>query len=409
MAKKKEPTLDDNLLSIGDVVDDTKPKKEKKVKTKSKTEIKDDLADIIKNDINKTFKDEGFTVAYFLDGTDDTPADVVGWVSTGNDVLDMMISNRRGGGLPVGRLIEYNGLEGTGKTLFCASSLAETQKIGGLPVFIDSESSISPDFMRALGIQFEGDNKLVYIQLDTVEDAFATVDNIIRTVRENAEVDKIVTIVLDSLAGLSTKVEMEDDFDQAGYATQKAIIISKAMRKLTNMIAREKILFIFTNQLRTKMNVQFGDPWTTSGGKAPAYHSSVRIRLKNTGYIKDGNKKVVGINVEAKIIKNRMGPPMKVCKFDVYFDSGIDNIGCIRDYLKEHKVLNGTKAKFTYTDKETGEKIEFSNAEFVSMMALPEFKEKMMKELERLIIDEYKPRDLTSNDELTLSDEEDEE
>lgn len=552
MAKKKNEdtqSSEDNLLSISDLMNDD-PKRKKEKKLKSKNEIKDDLADIIKNDINSPFKKEGFTVAYFLDGTDNTPADITDWVSTGNDVLDMMISNRRGGGLPVGRLVEYNGLEGTGKTLFCASTLAETQKKGGIPVFIDSESSISPDFMRALGINFEGSNKLIYVQLDTVEDAFATIDNIIRTVRENTDINKIVTIVLDSLAGLSTKVEMEDDFDQAGYATQKAIIISKAMRKLTNMIAREKILFIFTNQLRTRLNVSFGDPYcvdpystkvkisyeinfeldkceeltlyelaerflgindfktpavydmtnmkikvlsknletgedeyksiksfvvkqqvnkyytdgklkgtenhriidennneiflkdhpefniinekmdvvdievqdnanyyangrlnhnTTSGGKAPAYHSSVRIRLKSIGYLKDTNKKTVGITVEAKVIKNRMGPPMKSCKFDIYFDSGIDNIGCIRDYLKEHGILKGTKAKFTYTDKDTNEKIEFSNAEFIKMMELPEFKEKMMKELELLIVDEYKPRDLTINDELTVSTETEEE
>lgn len=145
---------------------------------------------------------------------------------------------------------------------------------------------------------------------------------------------------------------------------------------------------------------------TTSGGKAPAYHSSVRIRLKNTGYLKDSNKKTVGITVEAKVIKNRMGPPMKACKFDIYFDSGIDNTGCIRDYLKEHNILKGTKAKFSYTDSETGEKVDFSNAEFIKMMELPEFKEKMMKELEKLIIDEYKPRDLATNDDLSVSDEE---
>lgn len=276
MAKKKneEVQSEDNLLSISEMMnDESKPKKEKK--SKSKLEIKDDLADIIKNDINSTFKKEGFTVAYFLDGTDSTPADVTDWISTGNDVLDMMISNRRNGGLPVGRLIEYNGLESTGKSLFCASSLVETQKKGGIPVFIDSESSISPDFMKALGINFEGNSKLIYVQLDTVEDAFATIDNIIRTVRENIGVNKIVTIVLDSLAGLSTKVEMEDDFDQAGYATQKAIIISKAMRKLTNMIAREKILFIFTNQLRQKLNIMFGDPWCLN-----PYTTKVKIRYK---------------------------------------------------------------------------------------------------------------------------------
>ncbi len=372
-------------------------------KSKDKTTIKDDLAAIIKKDVNDIFqKAQGFTAAYFLDGTDENPANVTDWVSTGCDVMDMMISNRRNGGLPVGRIVEYNGLEGTGKTLACAAVLSSTQEKGGFPVFIDSESSISVEFMEALGIKISGENRIIYIQLDTVEDAFATVDNIIRVVRENSNKDKIVTIVLDSLAGLSTKVEMEDDFDQAGFATQKAIIISKAMRKLTNMIAREKVLFVFTNQLRTKLGVMFGDPYTTSGGKAPAFHSSVRVRLKNTGQIKDANKKIIGMEAQAKIIKNRIGPPMKICSFNIFFDSGIDNDGCTLSTLKDYKVITGTKVRFVFTDSDTGEKIEFSETEFRTRMKTePDFKEKMLNELSKYIIDKYKPRDLAEEIEVT--------
>lgn len=143
---------------------------------------------------------------------------------------------------------------------------------------------------------------------------------------------------------------------------------------------------------------------TTSGGKAPAFHSSVRLRLKHIGAIKDTNKKIIGIKVDAKIIKNRIGPPLKTCSLEVYFKSGIDNDGCTLNTLKEYKVLSGTKRKYIYTDSETKEKIEFTDSEFRKMMFnSPDFKEKMLDELSKVLIDKYKPKDIEL---LSITDEE---
>ena len=160
-----------------------------------------------------------------------------------------------------------------------AHALVSTQKKNGLAVYIDTESSVSSEFLQAIGINIDN---MLYVHLETVEDVFDTIETIVTKIRESDK-DRLVTILVDSLAAASTKVEMDADFDKDGWATAKAIIISKAMRKITNLIARQKVCLIFTNQLRQKLGVMFGDPWTTSGGKALPFHASTRIRLKNLG------------------------------------------------------------------------------------------------------------------------------
>ena len=243
--------------------------------------VRDELSTILADNLNKKFKSQ-HKVAYYLDGSEQTPTDLDEWVSTGSEMLDLAISNRTNGGLPVGRICEITGLEGSGKSLVAAHSIADTQKRGGLGVYIDTENALNQEFLAAIGVDLK---KMLYVPLETVEDIFEAVDSIIDSVRKSDK-KKLVTIVVDSVAGASTKVEISADYDQAGYATQKAIIISKAMRKITNLIGRERITLIFTNQLRTRMGVSFGDPWTTSGGKAIAFHSSCRIRLKQMGQLK---------------------------------------------------------------------------------------------------------------------------
>ena len=221
---------------------------------------KDELAGVIASELNKQFKHQ--QVAYFLDG-EDTPTDVVGWVSSGSSLLDLCIANKPDGGFAIGRITELNGLEGSGKSLIGAHALADTQRQGGIGVYIDTESAVSKEFLGAIGIDTEN---MLYVHLETVEEVFDTIETIVTKIRESDK-DRLVTILVDSLAAASTKVEMDADFDKDGWATAKAIIISKAMRKITQMIAREKVCLIFTNQLRQKLGVMFGDPWTTSGGK----------------------------------------------------------------------------------------------------------------------------------------------
>ena len=334
---------------------------------KSKAEVTDDLGIMLADTLNKKFKSQANKIAYFLEGDDDAPVHVKEFISTGSSILDVAISNRKNGGIPVGKLTELTGLEGSGKSLLAAHILANTQKKGGLAIFIDTENAVPPDFFTALGIDLK---KMLYVPMDTVEDIFDTIESIVEKVR-SSDKNKLVTIVVDSVAGASTKQEMEADFDKDGYATAKAIIISKAMRKITNYIGRERICLIFTNQLRTKMGVRFGDPWTTSGGKAIGFHSSVRIRLKNTGNITaklNGKDQIVGMQTKAHIFKNRLGPPQRVCDYEVFFASGIDDYSSWLGVMKDYSLITQSGAWYTYVNKLTGEELKFQSKQFKTML-----------------------------------------
>ena len=337
---------------------------------------KDELAGIIADELNKTFKHQ--KVAYFLRDGEGSPTDVTDWISTGSTMLDLAISNKPNGGVAVGRITELNGLEGSGKSLIGSHLLASTQKKDGIAVYIDTESAVSPEFLDAIGVDTES---MLYVHLETVEEVFETIETIITKIRESDN-DKLVTILVDSLAAASTKVEMDADFDKDGWATAKAIIISKAMRKVTQMVARQRVALVFTNQLRQKLGVMFGDPWTTSGGKALPFHASTRVRFKNMGQIKDSSKKnTIGIKIKGQVIKNRLGPPMRTAEFPLYFDTGIDDYGSWLTVMKEHKLLKQGGAWYTiqHVDTETGELIKeykFQSKEFETLMdETPELKE----------------------------------
>jgi recombination protein RecA len=319
--------------------------------------VNDVLADTLADSLNKKFKDT--KVAYFLDGSDSTPTDIKDFISTGSSMLDLAISNKPNGGIAVGRITEINGLESSGKSLLGAHILAETQKKGGVAVYIDTETSVSQEFMEVIGLDL---NKMLYLHLETVEDIFEAIEEIVTKVRESDK-DRCVTILVDSLAAASTKVELEADFDKDGWATAKAIIISKAMRKITQMIGRERVALVFTNQLRQKLGVMFGDPWTTSGGKALPFHSSTRIRLKNMGQIKDSGKNVLGMKCRAQIIKNRLGPPLRHADYDMYFDRGIDNYGAWLTVLKEHKLVKVGGSWYTLIDH-NGNEVKFQSKDW---------------------------------------------
>jgi|TARA_R100001230_G_C5674541_1_gene179902 recombination protein RecA len=324
---------------------------------------RDDLANVLADSLNKKFKD--FKVAYFLDGSEDTPTDLTEWISTGSSVLDLAIANRPNGGIPVGRITEITGMEASGKSLLSAHLLANTQKQGGTAVYIDTENAMNEEFLRAIGIDV---SKMLYIQLETVEDIFEVMETIILKARESDK-DKLVTIVVDSVAAATTKVEQSADYDKDGWSTGKAIVMSKAMRKITNLIGRQRIACVFTNQLRQKLGVMFGDPWTTSGGKALQFHASCRLRLKAAGQIKakvNGKEQVIGIKTKAVVVKNRMGPPLRTAEFNIFFESGVDDIGGWLQVLKDYKLVTVSGAWYTYKDPETGEEIKFQSKDFES-------------------------------------------
>lgn len=364
-----------------------------KDKKETKTVDSEELASLLVDSLNKKFKD--YKVAYFL--TEDAPANVNEWISTGSSTLDLVISNRKHGGIPVGRITEITGLEASGKSLLAAHLLAETQRKGGVAVYIDTESAVSMDFLQAIGVDI---SKLVYVQLQLIEDVFTSVEDIIEKIRTSSK-DKLVTIVVDSVAAASTKVEIEADYEKEGWATTKAIIMGKALRKINDMIARQRIALIFTNQLREKLGVSFGDVYTTSGGKALGFHASVRLRLKSAGQIKK-SEEVVGIKCKALVIKNRMGPPLRTADYDMFFSSGIDNYGGWLTLMKNYELVSQSGAWYSLKDQ-NGKDVKFQSKDWANMLDNDaEFKEYIYNQIADVVIMKYKPATQIDLDEYDI-------
>ena len=355
---------------------------------KKKNNKRDELASVLADSLNKQFK--GMKVAYFLDGAEDTPTDLTEWISTGSSILDLAISNRPNGGLPVGRITEITGMEASGKSLLAAHLLANTQKMGGLAVYIDTENAMNEEFLTAIGMDM---NKMLYIQLETVEDIFEVIENIILKVKESDK-NRLVSIAVDSVAAATTKVEQAQDYDKEGWATSKAIVLSKGMRKITQLIGRERVALFFTNQLRQKLGVMFGDPWTTSGGKAIQFHASCRLRLKAAGQIKAkiaGKEQVIGIKTKCVVVKNRMGPPLRTAEFNIFFESGVDDTGSWLQVMKDYNLLKQGGSWYTYTCTITGEDIKFLSKDFESkILSNPERKEAIYQKICETMVMSYK-------------------
>ena len=369
-----------------------------------KTTEKDDLLERLADELNKSNK-EGGKIAFFLDEQED-PSTISDWVSTGSSMLDLAISNRPHGGLPVGRIVELTGLEGTGKSLVCAHIVADTQKKGGKALFIDTENSESREFWKSLGVDLSK-SKLMYSQAETVEDIFDRIEKAITFIRKDHP-DLLLTIIVDSVAAASTKAELESDHGKDGYATGKSIIISKAMRKITNMIGKQKVLTVFTNQLRQNLNAMaFGDKYVVSGGKALAYHCSVRVRLNNTGKLKKGEE-IIGNECKAVVVKNRMGPPNRLANFDIYYDSGIADYSSWIKVLKDNNLIKQGGAYYTY-QKDDGTEWKFQSKDFISTLQTDtKLKEEIYLKICDATVMKYKdPNSKIVEDAEVSSDEED--
>jgi len=361
---------------------------------------RDELASLLADSLNKKFKD--FKAAHFLNGQEDTPTDLTEWVSTGSSLLDLAISNRPNGGLPVGRIVELQGMEASGKSLIMAHVLANTQKKGGLAVYIDTENALSEEFLKAIGVNV---SDMLYLPLETIEDIFEAVENIIETVRKSSK-DRLVTIVIDSVSAATTKVEQDADFEKDGWATTKAILMSKAMRKVTNLIGKQRVLLLAASQLREKMGVMFGDKLTTSGGKALGFHASCRIRLKGIGKLKSGSgatEQIVGVQTEAQVIKNRMGPPFKKAVFDIYFNSGIDDSNSWLKLMKEYGLVATSGAYYTLTNIETGEIVRFLAKDWKGMLLKDaDLKDYCYRQICDTVIMKYRDQEPIDPDQITV-------
>lgn len=356
----------------------------------------DQLADVIAGGLNKFFTEE--KIAYI--STEETPTDLVSFVSTGCAPLDLAISNRPNGGIPFGRITEITGLESSGKSLLCAHAMANTQKEDGVAVLIDTETAVNWEFFEAVGIR--RDKNWVYARLNNIEDIFTCIENIIETVRRSNK-NKPVIIVVDSLAAASTKKELEGTYDTQGYNTNKAILIGQALRKITSTIGTEKIALVFTNQLRQKLNAMpFGDQYTTSGGKAVPYHASVRIRITQVGKItkkNDTGKETIGVTVKAQVVKNRLGPPFRSAEFDIFFDRGIDNYGSWLKFLRDKGVVQGKSNALTYNSENLNKEFKFEEKEWKKLLDSNSdlHKDIYLKLCESYIMS-YKSEDLTTED-----------
>ncbi len=288
---------------------------------------------------------------------------VESFISTGSTILDYHIANRRNGGIPQGRLTEIAGEESSGKTLIAAHVLANTQKMGGIPVYIDTEHSAQAKFMRRMGLDWD---KVLKPNPTTIEETFDTIENIVIQAREYNE-EKPLTIVWDSLAATPPKAEIEGDYDPQSLMGVAAKTMSKGMRKLTELVDYGKVTLLFLNQLRYKMNLEnkYADPWVTPYGKAVPYHASVRVRLNSFTKVKASDEpgaEVIGIWCRSHIKKSKIGPPERKAEFPILFANGIDDATSIYDYLHAQSLIVKERGKSILTL--AGKEHEFSHNEW---------------------------------------------
>ena len=276
----------------------------------------------------------------------DSPKVDVNVVPTGSIGLDMALGV---GGIPRGRIIEIFGPESSGKTTLSLHIVAEAQKKGGVCAYIDAEHAMDPEYTKKLGVNI---NNLLISQPDNGEQALEIVESLVRT-------GKIDVIVVDSVAALTPKDEIEGDMG-AYHVGKQARLMSQALRKLTAIVARSKTVVIFINQIRMQIGVMFGNPETTPGGKALKFYTSVRLDIRKIAQIKKGEE-VVGSRTRVKIVKNKVAAPFKQTEFDIIYNEGISKEGEMMALGEKYKIIEKSGNSYFYTPE--GEKAPARTAE----------------------------------------------
>ena len=261
-------------------------------------------------------------------------------ISTGSIGLDVAIGI---GGLPKGRIVEIYGPESSGKTTVALHAVAEAQKLGGIAAFVDAEHALDPVYAKALGVDID---KLIVTQPDTGEQALEITESLVRS-------GAIDIIVVDSVAALVPKAEIEGEMGDSHIGLQ-ARLMSQALRKLAGSINKSKTITIFINQLREKVGVMFGNPETTTGGRALKFYASVRLDVRKIDVIKQGDT-MLGSRTRVKVVKNKVAPPFKQCEFDIMYGQGISKVGELVDIGANLDIIKKSGAWYSYNEERLGQ------------------------------------------------------
>jgi recombination protein RecA len=264
-------------------------------------------------------------------------------IPTGSISLDIALGV---GGIPKGRIIEVYGPESSGKSTICLQTAAQAQKRGGLVAFIDAEHALDPEYAKRLGVKI---NDLLISQPDSGEQALDIVESLVRS-------GAVDLIIVDSVAALTPQAEIEGEMGDT-HVGRQARLMSQALRKLTAITAKSGVTIIFTNQIRMKIGVMFGNPEETPGGKALKFYASVRVDLRRTAQIKQGDN-IIGNRVKAKVVKNKVAPPFKIAEFDIIYGQGVSYENDLLNSGVKYGVLKRSGSWFIYGDQKLGQGTE---------------------------------------------------